>query len=222
MKKLRTVNNYILICFWIFVLGSVFGFFAEMMYGLVYTRTIVIRKGLIYGPFIQIYGMGAVAYYFLTKVEQNPKQIFFKGMIMGGVLEYLASFLEEIFFHSVSWEYSGMLLNLNGRTSIQYCIYWGLIAVFFLKVVYPGVLKLEKVIKNKKHYYVSYILMIFMAYDIAISSFATQRRYERKENIPPKNSFDAYLDAKYPDELIDRIYNNKRDIPGDDMEVNSN
>ena len=43
----------------------VFGFVVEMLYATVYTRTLVIRQGLIYGPFIQVYGMGAVAYYFL-------------------------------------------------------------------------------------------------------------------------------------------------------------
>ena len=42
--------------FWIFIIGSVFGFFAEMIYALVYTRALEIRQGLLYGPFIQIYG----------------------------------------------------------------------------------------------------------------------------------------------------------------------
>ena len=127
MKKLKTVNKFILITFWIFVLGSVFGFFAEMLYALAYTRTFEIRKGLIYGPFIQVYGMGAVAYYFLVRSEQDPMRVFFKGMLLGGALEYLTSFFQEIFFGSVSWEYSHMFLNLNGRTSIQYCFYWGII-----------------------------------------------------------------------------------------------
>ena len=90
-----------------------------MMYALVYTRTIEIRQGLIYGPFIQVYGMGALAFYFLVKTEQDPKKLFFKGMIMGGVLEYLCSFFQEIFFGSVSWDYSNLFLNLNGRTCRQ-------------------------------------------------------------------------------------------------------
>ena len=62
--------------FGFFVIGSIFGFFAEMIYGAVYTRTIVIRQGLVYGPFIQIYGMGAVAYYLLVSKIKNPKEAF--------------------------------------------------------------------------------------------------------------------------------------------------
>ncbi len=46
----KIINNSIKI-FWIFVIGSVFGFFAEMLYALVYTRSIEIRQGLVYRTF---------------------------------------------------------------------------------------------------------------------------------------------------------------------------
>ena len=209
MKKVKQINKYILIAFWILVIGSVFGFFAEMLYALVYTRTFEIRKGLIYGPFIQVYGMGALAYYFLMKTDQDPKRIFFKGMLLGGALEYLCSFFQEIFFGSVSWEYSHLFLNLNGRTCLQYCIYWGLIGVFFLKAVYPALLKMEKYCDNKKIIIVSYIFMVFIIYDVAISCIATDRQIERSKGIPASNAFEQYLDETYPDERLDKIFNNR-------------
>ena len=96
-----------------------------MLYALVYTRTLQIRQGLIYGPFIQIYGMGAIAYHILISViKDNPKKAFFGGMIMGGSLEYICSFLQEIFFGTISWDYSKLFMNLNGRTCLLYCVYW--------------------------------------------------------------------------------------------------
>ena len=64
--KIKKIVQFIMKIFWIFVIGSVFGFFAEMLYALVYTRTLEIRQGLIYGPFIQIYGIGAIAYHLLV------------------------------------------------------------------------------------------------------------------------------------------------------------
>ena len=133
MKKNRIVKtiNFIMKIFWIFLIGSVFGFIAEMLYATVYTRTLVIRQGLIYGPFVQVYGMGAVAYYFLITKYKNPKDAFFAGAIMGGVLEYLCSFFQEIFFGTISWDYSNFFFNLNGRICLLYCVYWGIIAVAF-------------------------------------------------------------------------------------------
>ena len=184
MKILKTVNKYILISLWILVIGSVFGFFIEMLYALVYTRTFEIRRGLIYGPFIQVYGMGALAYYFLVKTEQDPKRLFFKAMIMGGALEYLCSFFQELFFGSVSWDYSYYILNLNGRTSLQYCIYWGIIGVFFLKAAYPFLIKMEKYLDNVKVIIISYILLAFVVFDVAISCIATNRQNERAKGIP--------------------------------------
>lgn len=194
------------------MIGSIFGFFAEMLYTLAYTRTFIIRKGLIYGPFIQVYGMGAVAYYFLIKSEKDPMKVFFKGMLLGGALEYLTSFFQEIFFGSVSWDYSGMLLNLNGRTSIQYCIYWGIIGVFFLKAVYPALHKVEKILDKKHVTIISYICILFMSFDIAISCIATDRQNARAEGIPPKNQFEEFLDKTYPDERLDKIFNNRKEI----------
>ena len=61
-NKIKDIINFIIKIFWIFVIGSIFGFFLEMLYILAYSRTLEIRQGLIYGPFIQVYGMGAVAY----------------------------------------------------------------------------------------------------------------------------------------------------------------
>lgn len=83
-------------------------------------------------------------------------------MIMGGTLEYLCSFFQEILFGTISWNYSDLFLNLNGRTSILYCFYWGIIAVVFLKVVYPWLQKIEPLIYKKE---LEYLLYFYAIYD---------------------------------------------------------
>ncbi len=97
----KKIINYSIIIFWIFVIGSVFGFFAEMLYALVYTRTLEIRQGLIYGPFIQIYGLGAVAYYILISNIQEPKLAFFSGMAMRRYVRIFMFFFSRNLF----WNY---------------------------------------------------------------------------------------------------------------------
>ena len=208
----KKILIYAVKIFWIFVIGSVFGFFAEMLYALVYTRALEIRQGLVYGPFIQIYGIGAVAYYILTLNVQEPKKAFFSGMIMGGALEYLCSFFQEIFFGTISWDYSNLFMNLNGRTSLLYCVYWGMIAVLYLKLVYPLLLKIEPLIYKKGAKIITACFMIFMTFDIVISCMAGNRQKERHQNIPPKGIIDEFIDRNYPDELLDKIYNNKKEL----------
>ncbi len=183
-----------------------------MIYATVYTRALVIRQGLIYGPFVQVYGMGAVAYYLLITKIKEPREAFFAGMIMGGIVEYLCSFFQEIFFGTISWDYSQMFFNLNGRTSLLYCVYWGIIAIAFLKIIYPWLEKIEPLIYKKSVRIFTLFFMIFMTFDIAISCMAVARQQERHKNLEPKNQIDVFLDKAYPDEYLDMIYNNKREI----------
>lgn len=210
--KDRKIVNFIIKIFWIFVIGSVFGFFAEMLYALVYTRTFQIRQGLIYGPFIQVYGMGAIAYYALISKVKEPKEAFIYGIIMGGILEYLCSFFQEIFFGTISWDYSNQFLNLNGRVCLLYCVYWGIIAIMFQKIVYPWFQKIEPLIYKKNIRIFTVFFILFMTFDITISCMAASRQGERRDNIPAKNSVDEFLDKTYPDELLDKIYNNKKEV----------
>ena len=211
-NKIAKIINLVIKIFWVFVIGSVFGFFAEIIYGVVYTRTIVIKQGLIYGPFIQIYGIGAVAYYLLLSKVHEPREAFFSGMLLGGILEYLCSFFQELLFGTISWDYSNLFLNFNGRTCLLYCFYWGIIAVVFLKIVYPWFKKIEPLIYKKGIRIFTVIFMLFMTFDIVISCMAANRQQERSKNIPAKNSIDIFLDYAYPDEYLNKIYNNKKEI----------
>lgn len=211
-KQVKKVIKIITIIFWVFIIGSVFGFFAEMLYSTIFTRTLVIRKGLIYGPFIQIYGVGAVAYYLLISNVKEPKEAFTYGMIMGGILEYIGSFLQEILFGTISWDYSNMFFNLNGRTSLLYCFYWGIIAVAYLKIVYPWLKNIEPLLHKLSVKIFTVFLALFMTFDIGISCMAAARQEERRKDIPPKNSLDEFIDKAYPDEYLDKIYNNKKNV----------
>lgn len=211
-EKIEKLIKFSMKIFWIFVIGSIFGFFAEMLYTLVYTRTLEIRQGLIYGPFVQVYGMGAMAYYLLVSKIQEPKKLFFSGMIMGGVLEYLCSFFQEIFWGTVSWEYSHLFMNFNGRTSLLYCFYWGIIAVAYLKIFYPLFQKLDSFIEKKGIKIFTVFFMLFMTFDIVISCMAADRQQKRREHLPPANTIEVFLDEHYPDELMNRVYNNKKEM----------
>ena len=67
----------------------------------------------------------------------------------------------------------------------------------------PKLLKLSRLLAFES------ICSACMLFDITISCVACARQNERKHDIPPKNSFDVFLDNKYPDEFMDKIYNNR-------------
>ena len=133
-------------------------------------------------------------------------------MILGGVTEYIFSFGQACLFGTVSWDYSKIFLNLNGRTSLLHCIYWGIGGILFIKLLYPYIEKISTNAEIKTFRVVTTALAIFMIYNITISMLAGYRQYERVQNLPADTHLDAFLDKKYPDEVMDAIFSNKKNV----------
>ena len=70
------IMNYFVKLFWIFMIGSFLGFVAETIVVLIKEGHYECRQGLIYGPFVQIYGIGAVVYYLFVPKIQKSKNVF--------------------------------------------------------------------------------------------------------------------------------------------------
>ena len=211
MEKRDVVKELVKI-FWIFLIGSFIGYIVEMIVGLVQNGHFVTRQGMVYGPFIQVYGIGLIVYYLIIPKTENKLQVFLTSMLLGGIVEYLFSFLQETIFGTVSWDYSDLFLNINGRTSVLHCIYWGIGGILFIKYVYPLINKIDE-LYNKKYFRIATsCLVIFIVFDITISSVACQRKIERKEAIPARGPIDVFLDENFPDERLEEIYSNAREV----------
>ena len=212
--KEKNVKKELTILFWVFIIGSIAGFIFEVTVVFFQKGHFELRQGLIYGPFIPVYGIGAMCYYIvLSKIKiKNKVRIFLITMILGGITEYLCSFIQEKAFGTISWDYSYLPFNINGRTSLLHCIYWGIGGVLYITYIEP---LLNKMIdkKNMKAFdLITIILSIFIVFDISISWMAADRQTERKNDIEPQNHLDLFLDKNYPDEYMNRIFNNKKDV----------
>lgn len=195
--------------FWIFLIGSLVGFLYENILVLIQKGHFELRQGLLYGPLIPVYGAGAVIYEMTVPKIKSPLKVFFYTMFFGGVVEYIFSYLQEVLFGTISWNYEWLKINFNGRTSLLHCFYWGIAGVIFYKVIHPWFDKVMSVQITKKIATVTTLLVIFVSLDILISWTASVRQTKRLLNVPPETRFDRFLDKYYPDERIDRIYTNK-------------
>lgn len=200
--------------FVLFFIGNIFGWLVETIYAVIKTGSFQIRQGLVYGPFIPIYGLGTILFYIILLITQKPINVFIISMIMGGVLEFICSLIQEKLFGCVSWDYSGTFMNFAGRTNLQYCVYWGFIGLLFLKLL-PLVNKIDLLTADTNWKILIYILMFIVFIDIIISCLALARQYERYKNLEPSNKLEIFLDTHYPDEFINKIYSNKKWIKTD-------
>lgn len=208
-EKIKIVINGFIKAFWIFILGSIAGSIIETIVGIFQNGSLEIRQGLVYGPFVPVYGIGLVVYYFTLTKFKSYKKVFFASMILGAITEYAFSYMQEKSFGTVSWDYSNLIFNIHGRTSLLHSIYWGIFGILFVKYVYPILLKIEKYVYNNKFKFASTFVIIFMLGNITLSYFAGLRKCERQQNIEAGNAFEEFLDANYPDELINKIYAEK-------------
>lgn len=212
--KDKNVKKELTILFWVFIIGSIAGFIFEVIVVFFQKGHFELRQGLIYGPFIPVYGIGAMCYYIaLSNIKiKNKVQIFLITMILGGITEYLCSFIQEKAFGTISWDYSYLPFNINGRTSLLHCIYWGIGGVLYITYINPFLNKMIDKKNMKAFDLITIILSIFIIFDISISWMAADRQTERKNNIEPENCLDIFLDKNYPDEYMNRIFNNKKDV----------
>ena len=200
--------------FWIFLIGSILGYGIEMIVGLVQNGHFVSRQGLLFGPFIQVYGVGLVAYYLVISniKKKSYIKIFFITMLLGGIVEYLFSYLQETWFGTISWDYSNLLFNIHGRTSLLHCLYWGIGGVLFVRFILPLIRSLNEWCKNTNFRYITAFLVLFITFDIVMSGMAGSRQLERKNNIAANGYIDNFFDEYYPDEKLEQIYSNAKTV----------
>ena len=200
--------------FWIFLIGSIIGYGIEMIVGLVQNGHFVSRQGLLFGPFIQVYGVGLVAYYLVISNIRKKSyiKIFFITMLLGGIVEYLFSYLQETWFGTISWDYSNLLFNIHGRTSLLHCLYWGVGGVLFVRFILPLIRNLNEWCKNTNFRFITAFLVLFITFDIVMSGMAGSRQLERKNNIAANGYIDNFFDEYYPDEKLEQIYSNAKTV----------
>ena len=210
-EKNKTLRKIVKI-FWVFIIGSVIGYLLEMVVGLVQNGHFVSKQGLIYGPFSQVYGAGLVVYYLVIPKSKNWLKIFLFSMFLGGITEYVFSYMQEVFFGTVSWDYHNLWFNLNGRTSILHCIYWGIGGILFMKYIKPYLEKIDNFYNKKWYKIITVLLAIFILFDIILSGMACFRQVERKENVEAKTNIGIFLEKYYPDEVLNKIYSGAKEI----------
>lgn len=101
--------------------------------------------------------------------------------------------------------------NLNGRVNLLYCLFWGIAAVAWVKVVYPRLSRLVERFIGRKHRVFASIVTAFMVVDIVLSAAALVRYGQRQEgDRTPTNVVEQFLDEHYDDAYLEHRYQNMK------------
>lgn len=209
-------SNGLYMLFWMFLLGSIAGFFIEGLWSAVRWGKWAHHAGVVWGPLCTIYGLGAVVMYLAACLlpEQplpRPQTVlaqFLVCAVAGTVVEYLVSLVQEHCFGSVSWDYSHHAFNIGGRVSLQMSFVWGAVGVVFLQLVFPWLHRLIAKVQGQSGLLVTWALIVFLCVDLAVSAAAVTRWRERGKGLAPQSSFGAAIDRHFDDERMETLFPN--------------
>ena len=196
----------LLVCF----IGCFGGVVIELLWCLLTNGYLESRSGLVYGPFNMVYGAGALVLTLALYRYRNRGRwlSFLGGFLVGSALEYFCSWAQEMLFGSVSWDYSHMPFNINGRICLVYSIFWGFLGVFWVKSLYPMMAKLILKIPNRVGKILTWALTVFFVFDCVVTLLTVFRWSQRVDGIAASNAFWAFIDTRFPNSRMQRIFAN--------------
>ena len=136
-----------------FFIYSFLGWIIETIYAFIIHGGFI-KRGFLFGPLCPIYGFGAVILILVTKkMYGKPFQKFLIATILFTAFEYFVSLIFEEIFGLRWWDYSNDFLNIQGRVSLLYSIFWGIIGVILLEKLHPYIQdKIQKITKGNTNH----------------------------------------------------------------------
>lgn len=168
-----------------FVVYSFLGFIVETIFGMLTKGVVESRQSCLFGPFCCIYGLGAaIMIPGLQKFKKSNLGIFIAGAVEGSIVEYFISWIGEKIFQIKWWDYSNLPFNINGRITLIFSIFWGLLALVLMRFINPYIEKGINRLSKKWFDILTIGLTIFLVLDLLITALGLKVFYTRliKEN----------------------------------------
>lgn len=193
-----------------YLIGGLVGTIWEVCLTLYKHHIFEFRNGSFFTPFNPVYGFGLCAIILFLHKLNTTKQIFFVGAVVGGSAEYILNFLQEKILGSRSWDYSNRFLNINGRTTIPYCIFWGFGCVLVMKFIYPFIFEYISKIKPKAMKILGIVFIIVIIIDLFMTTGGLMRYNLRHEGIEPYTFIGKFFDYFFDDNRVELFFPNMK------------
>ncbi len=194
----------------VFTVGSVAGYLAETLWCLGINHVLESRQGMVFGPFSQVYGLGAVILTLIISKNSSTAKIFLISAVVGGIYEYFCSFAQEKVFGTVSWDYGDGFLSIGGRTHLLFCLFWGLMGVMLIKFINPALSSVISRVRGLGSTALAAAVAVFFILNLQLSYMAVKRQTGRRNNLPPTTAVEEWLDLRFNDDVLHKIYPNMR------------
>lgn len=164
-----------------FLIYSFLGWGLEVAYAAVTTGKLV-NRGFLNGPVCPIYGFGMLTMlFFLTPLLNNNLLLFIGGVIIPSAIELAGGWLLYKIYHTRWWDYTDRPFNLGGYICLEFSLYWGLGAVFMMKLVHPTIAALVGMVPTTAGWIIIALLYILYGVDLVVTTITATGLAEELE-----------------------------------------
>lgn len=166
-----TLPAHLLTWFLYFSAASFLGWILESTYRSVQERRWV-NSGFLSGPFVPIYGFGALFIALLARFLAHTHGVLFWTVLSLSptAVEYVASYLMEKLFGLRLWDYHSQPFNIKGRVCLLFSFFWVLLTAFAVFYIEPFLLRKIAAIALLDRYFLSGALFMYFVMDTIGSS----------------------------------------------------
>ncbi len=186
--------------FWLFLSGSVIGFFMEGAFCLITKGHWESHVVSVFGYYNILYGLGAILFFSGATVLRRYKLVV-RVLLMTAaatVLELLCGLLLKYGLSMRAWNYENSFLNIDGIICPLFSFGWGIAALAFC-LLYPKIYCLYSKLNGRTLHIVCIILTIIVAIDLCFTGVAIVRWSIRRRIPFARNAFERLLDHVWTD-----------------------
>ena len=136
-ERTRQKTNRLCYLFLIFLTGCLVGWIYEEIFYWI-TEGLLHNRGILYGPWLPIYGIGALGIYAMKPVRKHPVLLFFLCAIVAGIVEYIIGYIGIRYFGMRLWDYRGLLWNIDGIICFRSVVSFALMGLAFHYCLEPA------------------------------------------------------------------------------------
>lgn len=132
IKYTETNTHIDKICylFVVFLTGCFAGWIYEEIYYLIFEGALQ-NRGVLYGPWLPIYGFGALGIYAFKPLKKHPILLFLSCAFITGVVEYITGFVCIRYYDLRLWDYRGAFLNIDGIICLRSVVSFAIMGLVF-------------------------------------------------------------------------------------------
>jgi len=171
----KTINKQITYLILTFILYAFIGWIYEVILEFYYGNGFV-NRGFLFGPYLPVYGFGALLILFflynfskkkiyLSKLSITPVIVFILIFLITTIVEYITGTILDVFLQKRLWDYSHYAFNINGLVCLSASTRFAIGGTAFIYVLQPLFDKIIDFMNIKIRSVLAYGILIIVIID---------------------------------------------------------